>query len=383
MKKYVFFCFILVFASRAFLCAQTCVHPDTAQAIIIFTASDRPPVLESEFSISPTTKVRFASGNLLYQPSTKTWRLAPRQYDIVGGECAITNATERAKDPEMAAATKYHGTIWEMINGVRTKCTNDNNHKADYAGWIDLFPWGTSGWYGTETGEADPNATEPQRKNNNPGKKITAAPWEVNNGSANYKLNNDGSQGMTGAFANADWGVFNNIQLGGTPSSVFRAPTQEEATYLLGRRPNAKALRARARIRIPGTGSAPDTLINGIILLPDDWDPAILPSTPIITDEDGIDHWYKETVISASDFDNILEPQGAIFLPAAGGMSGTKSIKCNRSGYYWGATPIENISSNLSYDMQFGGYGQDGNPHQGSTERKYCRSVRLVQDVQE
>ena len=36
------------------------------------------------FSVSPTKKVYFSKGNLLYQPSTRIWRFADRQYDLPG-----------------------------------------------------------------------------------------------------------------------------------------------------------------------------------------------------------------------------------------------------------------------------------------------------------
>jgi len=62
-------------------------------------------VLSGEFSVSADTKVHFSMGNLQYQASTKTWRFAEHQYDIIG---------------------------------------EDNKNISDtYDGWIDLFGWGT------------------------------------------------------------------------------------------------------------------------------------------------------------------------------------------------------------------------------------------------
>lgn len=56
------------------------------------------------FTVSSTTKVTFSSGNLQYQPSTKTARFAPNQYDAIGaGNEAVSDT---------------------------------------YSGWIDLFEWG-------------------------------------------------------------------------------------------------------------------------------------------------------------------------------------------------------------------------------------------------
>lgn len=57
------------------------------------------------FSVSSTKKVYFSKGNLQYQASTKIWRFAERQYDIIG---------------------------------------EDNKYTSfNYSGWIDLFGWGT------------------------------------------------------------------------------------------------------------------------------------------------------------------------------------------------------------------------------------------------
>ncbi len=40
--------------------------------------------LPGRFSVSPDTQVRFSQGNLQYQPSTKNWRFAEHQYDVIG-----------------------------------------------------------------------------------------------------------------------------------------------------------------------------------------------------------------------------------------------------------------------------------------------------------
>lgn len=64
-------------------------------------------VLPGKFSVSPTKKVQFAMGNLQYQASTKKWRFAENQYDVIGYD--------------------------------------NENISATYSGWIDLFGYGTSG----------------------------------------------------------------------------------------------------------------------------------------------------------------------------------------------------------------------------------------------
>jgi len=78
------------------------------------------------FSISDSTKVRFASGNLQYQPSSKTWRFAEHQYDVVGDN--------------------KEGNVYEQS----VKCSNTNVGNASYDGWLDLFGWSTNAKYGVD-----------------------------------------------------------------------------------------------------------------------------------------------------------------------------------------------------------------------------------------
>lgn len=44
--------------------------------------------LPGVFSVSDTKKVCFGTGNLQYKPSTKTWRFAENQYDVIGEDNA-------------------------------------------------------------------------------------------------------------------------------------------------------------------------------------------------------------------------------------------------------------------------------------------------------
>lgn len=69
------------------------------------TASDPVGKCNGTFAVSPTMKVRFAPGNLQYQPSTGAWRFAASQTDAAGWQ------------PGYASSR--------------------------YKGWISLFGWGT------------------------------------------------------------------------------------------------------------------------------------------------------------------------------------------------------------------------------------------------
>lgn len=63
------------------------------------------PAGDGKFSVSASKQVQFSQGNLQYQASTRTWRFAEHQYDIIGSD--------------------------------------NSNISASYSGWIDLFGWGT------------------------------------------------------------------------------------------------------------------------------------------------------------------------------------------------------------------------------------------------
>jgi len=68
-------------------------------------SSPQDGALTGKFSISAKQSVYFSKGNLQYRPSTKTWRFALNQYDIVG--------------------------------------MDNTNISGTYDGWIDLFGYGT------------------------------------------------------------------------------------------------------------------------------------------------------------------------------------------------------------------------------------------------
>ncbi len=73
-------------------------------------------------------QVYFSKGNLQYQASTRTWRFAEHQYDVVG---TIHSSQEEG-------ATHF--------GNVKEGTTYSDNAliSTTYSGWIDLFGWGTA-----------------------------------------------------------------------------------------------------------------------------------------------------------------------------------------------------------------------------------------------
>ncbi|MBR6991415.1 MAG: formylglycine-generating enzyme family protein [Bacteroidales bacterium] len=185
--------------------------------------------LEGLFSVSPTQRVRFSKGNLQYNAVADQWRFAENQYDVIGYD------------------NFYYGE--------------------HYAGWIDLFAFGTSGY------------------RNRPPYYFSLQNMNYGNGKRNIDR------------TSYDWGVYNAISNGGKRAGQWRTLSVNEWAYLLMRRPNAQLLMSPA-------------LINdhqGILLLPDDWL------------EKGGDTLQQGMipVFSSAKWTEI-EREGAVFLPCAG-----------------------------------------------------------------
>ena len=375
MKKILFYLVISLLPAYALGTTPACTTPDVQQAAIIFTTTGASVVGDAEFSIGGAKKVRFAKGNLQYCPKHNTWRIAHRAFDFVGGTGSGDPSGEQ-------------GTVWAEIDGKLNRCSNNRGHNKDYEGWIDLFPWGASGWYGLDAGEAP--STTPYNERSNDNKKVTCYPYECLP-NANYKLGDALSQSMVGDYANADWGVLHNTELGGTAEESFRTPTEAEYDSLFFSRKNAAELRGRARIVLKGIGTddkgkaKPDTLVNGYILLPNNWDPKVWPYTTFISDAAGC-YYYKDNIISEGEW-KLLEVQGAIFLPAAGGMRKDGGhLNPNRSGYYWTSTAATDKEIK-AYHIEFGGRDNapaNYIPARHTKELRACgRAVRLCIEVKD
>ena len=85
--------------------------------------------IQANFKVSNTQKVRFSQGNLQYQATTKTYRFAENQYDIIGGQ--------------------------------------NSNISESYNNFIDLFGWG--------------NTDNPINSSLNPNEYVNFTDWGKNN----------------------------------------------------------------------------------------------------------------------------------------------------------------------------------------------------------
>ena len=282
------------------------------------------------FSVAADRQITFSSGNLQYNAAQGshqcadgttqqgTWRFAEHQWDYVG-------------DAES-------GNVW--LNGI--KC--DNALISDtYDGWIDLFTWGTSGW--------DSGAKAYQ-------------PWATNSDNTDYTPGGSETNNLTGDYAYADWGIYNRI--GDDAPGTWRTLTGDEWNYLISARPDA----------VSKCGASKVNGMTGLVILPDDFTlPTGCGFTPGKTTASDWDDWtcVATTNIYSAEQWQLMEQNGAVFLPCAGYRKGTKLSRTGMSGYCWSSTAYD---ANNAYRLDF----SPVNLNAGFNSRCFARSVRLVKD---
>ncbi|MBQ1626966.1 MAG: hypothetical protein II100_05605, partial [Prevotella sp.] len=267
------------------------------------------------YRIGDTDRVYFSQGNLQYQASTNTWRFAENQWDFVGEGLEFGNVFE---------------------NGV--KCDNELI-APDYNGWIDLFGWGTSGY--------DHGA-------------VCYQPWSTDTGSGYYNAYGQSSYNLYDQTGQADWG-YNAISNGGNQENMWRTLTREEWYYVFYLRNTSSGIRW-ARATVNG--------VNGIIILPDNWT-SIYP----IYDGNGNGGGYDSNIISATSWTNILEANGAVFLPVTRIRYETDVY--TDYGDYWSASHYD---TSFAYDVCFNDSLVDPMMYEGLLFYFRCNGygVRLV-----
>jgi hypothetical protein len=272
------------------------------------------------FAVSPTQQVFISQGNLQYQASTHTWRFAENQWNFVGSTVTADNSSPSGN----VAGSSNH------------------NISSTYEGWIDLFGWGTSGY-------------------NN-----TYMPYTT----SYYDEDFVSVTSLTGEYANYDWGVYNPISNGGNQAGMWRTMTKDEWKYLIDTRNTTSGTRY-AKAIVHG--------VKGLMLFPDYWDSTVFE---LEGKNDGAAA-FTINVVSLDKWQNVIEPSGVVFLPAAGNRIGTgiNSIgqdvnSSGGAGYYTSATKtyIYDVSG-----VYFGSYNVT--PTMGAGEYFRGLSVRLVHDA--
>ena len=167
----------------------------------------------------------------------------------------------------------------------------------------DFFGWGTSGYnHGANCYQ----------------------PWSTSIEDSDYYAYGNATYHLTDQTRQADWG-YNAIRNGGNQENIgWYTLTQSEWTHVINGRYTESGYRyAKATVN--------DVL--GIILLPDNWKAETFALNNSNTQNAG----YSSNPINADDWTNILEANGAVFLPCAGFRDNFfGSIKeVNQNGYYW------------------------------------------------
>lgn len=172
---------------------------------------------------------------------------------------------------------------------------------------ISLFGWGTSGY--------------------NHGAKCYQ-PWSTSSTASDYYAYGVENNNLYDEDGKADWG-YNAISNGGdTENSGWRTltgGTNSEWNYLINRSTTSGIRFAKAIVNG----------VNGVILLPDNW----TASTYVLNSTNTPNADFTTNTITADDWTNILEDNGAVFLPAGGlryfsseiGVVGTQ-------GRYWSSS---------------------------------------------
>ena len=229
---------------------------------------------------------------------------------------------------------KFAENQWECLG--TTSGQNSDSHTVDR----DLFGWGTSGW--------------------NCGSSCYQ-PWETYN-KFGSSYGPAGANNLTGTNANADWGVYNSISNGGGQPGQWRTLSKDELVYVFDNRTTNSGVRfAKAKVNN----------VNGIILLPDDWN----NSYYVLNDANLKDANYSSNTLTASEW-NIMEQVGAVFLPANGFRFGTGVSSVGVNGYYWSSSYV---NATYAYGLYFTDSKMISND---GSNRSYGRSVRLVQVVE-
>lgn len=248
------------------------------------------------FSVSASQKVYFSRGNLQYQASTNTFRFAEDQWIFVGSRLG------------------NDGAPVGMLEG------SDNYYiSSTYAGWIDLFGWGTSG-----IDDYTPIA-------------VCYQPYSTSNTYSDYRPYNSTSSNLYTSPGKADWG-YNAISNGGNEANFgWRTWTKDEMIYLLDERVQTYRF-AQAQIATPTRG------VNGLMIFPDGFTwPTELSGLTLTCNSHTGPSFYNDNHITEVQW-SIFERYGVAFLPACGyrGRDGVMN-DCHTQGRacrYWTSTRL-------------------------------------------
>lgn len=240
--------------------------------------------LNGKFAVAEGDTVVFSQGILQFNPAQNIWRFAEHQWD----------------------------TLTQAENALLA---------ADYDGYIDLFPWGTSGYDNQ---------------------------WPYSG--TTYS----GTDDIAGT--DYDWGVFNAIMNGGKQSGEWRTLTSAEWHEIFT---NCKA------------GPATVRGIYGCVILPNDWStmPADLPE--FVTNPQTIEEYNRVNVYDADQWE-AMENAGAVFMPLMKYWTASVSSVAEQ------ATPPWLMATNAAYFTPRPLYVSTDGAYMTSVARTTRNAVRLT-----
>ena len=339
MKRF-FLSLLAVLASyNTFLFAQDGACDQTFTAAIKFDFS-RP--VEHKFSVSESKAVYFSPGNLMYCPQEAIWYFAINQYDLIGSDNA--------------------------------------NISSSYAGKIDLFGWGTSGFTRTDIDEFDFNSKPYCFDTSRVSQTYNYYAYGPSYDQTNTVLG-DGNIYGDETRKLYDWGQYNPIKKIAVVVNKYgrevqkdttidflgtwRTLTAEEWTYLMNNRsmPNESTTKLWA----PANVTLDGTTYKGTLLFPDDF----------VFEKLGVQHFTLGNSSSTATVDQtmweIMEDAGVVFLPYTGNRVDQTVSNVGTQGYYW-STSVTSAKQAKAMNVQTGAIV--------NVERGYGYPVRLVRDAE-
>lgn len=203
----------------------------------------------------------------------------------------------------------------------------------------DLFGWGTSGY--------DHGA-------------VCYQPWSTSTNYSDYYAYGDPIYYLYNQNGQADWG-YNAIYNGGHQENIgWKTLTNDEWGYVFNNRTTTSTIRyAKAKVN----------KVKGVILLPNSWN----ATTYVLNSTNTSSADFTSNTVTAADWTDILEANGAVFLPAAGCRFGSSLDAEGSWGYYWSSNANGTYANYLLF-------GSSLNP-QNYNDRCKGYSVRLIHNA--
>ncbi len=314
------------------------------------------------FSVSNSQRVRLSLGNLQWSAKNGDERNANTTHTVAGGGTAA-GTFRFSEHPWDRVGGSGYGNVNHKNSSGNSVQSNNDYRAANYAGWIDLFAWGTSCWSGS-------------------GCVSYYMPYQISLSPNNYLPGGSSTTNISGT--NADWGVYNAIwnpaRNAYDAPGTWRTLTSDEWHYLLRSRvTDGKASVCFAKVRLSDLPNPSGGEGYGLVIPPDEW----LTSTFNFTCTSTTSGFQDITLAQWQ----MLEKEGCVFLPVAGDMHinhpyNTTIVFSHQSrGFYWSST-----ANDVSYacDFSFANGQMTTNVSGGAYNygERWCpRSVRLVRNI--